>query len=587
MPGNENDEYMRIFRTAFSAFSRFFRLEYGIVFMFLVPGMQFLSVNVHAVSPGSFNSYSTLHSIGMEWDITDDADHDAVCTVVYKTNGSTVWRDALPLYRVDFAGADMVAGSIFFLDPATTYDVKLALTDPDGGDYEKIFSIQTKVIPQKPLTGNTYFVMPGTGGGTGTKADPFQGIDTAQAVAAPGDTFILLSGSYSGETEFTVSGSSSAYIVWKGAGDGTAIFETLRVNGDHIWIEGLHIEGNDYGLRTYNAPEDVVITKNTFEGCNYCIYLNHGGSGWYIADNIIKGNVEPSSGSFTGEGVELNHSNDHTVAYNSISRVADGVSYPNQNCDILGNDIFDVSDDGIEGDYGYANIRIWGNRISNALHNGISLQPMNGAPWYILRNQVAAPLESGLKFRDAVDRALIAHNTFVGWNGVLKSGSEYLINVQSNNNLYITVTPFYAWENTTGGSDNWKTDLDYDGFDWGEHVYGFKWGGSNRYEDLAEFTANTGLEPNGIQVNKNAIFNSFSIPDPPPAAMPKQYLTLKPGCNAQDAGVILPNINDGYTGPAPDLGAYEIGVPLPQYGPREENKIIVPPLIPLLLEESD
>jgi hypothetical protein len=32
--------------------------------------------------------------------------------------------------------------------------------------------------------------------------------------------------------------------------------------------------------------------------------------------------------------------------------------------------------------------------------------------------------------------------------------------------------------------------------------------------------------------------------------------------------VALPNITDGYTGRAPDLGAYEYGVPLPHYGPR-------------------
>jgi len=32
--------------------------------------------------------------------------------------------------------------------------------------------------------------------------------------------------------------------------------------------------------------------------------------------------------------------------------------------------------------------------------------------------------------------------------------------------------------------------------------------------------------------------------------------------------VVLPNINDGFTGRAPDLGAYEIDRPIPQYGPR-------------------
>jgi hypothetical protein len=45
-------------------------------------------------------------------------------------------------------------------------------------------------------------------------------------------------------------------------------------------------------------------------------------------------------------------------------------------------------------------------------------------------------------------------------------------------------------------------------------------------------------------------------------------LTLRKGSRAVDAGVVLPGITDGYVGRAPDLGAYELGAPLPHYGPR-------------------
>ena len=58
--------------------------------------------------------------------------------------------------------------------------------------------------------------------------------------------------------------------------------------------------------------------------------------------------------------------------------------------------------------------------------------------------------------------------------------------------------------------------------------------------------------------------------------IPSQYMTLKAGCGAVDAGAILPNINDGFTGSAPDLGAYELGQPLPRYGPRP----VTPPKAP-------
>ena len=43
---------------------------------------------------------------------------------------------------------------------------------------------------------------------------------------------------------------------------------------------------------------------------------------------------------------------------------------------------------------------------------------------------------------------------------------------------------------------------------------------------------------------------------------------LRPGSAAVDRGVALPNVTDGFTGQAPDLGALEVGRPLPIYGPR-------------------
>ena len=43
---------------------------------------------------------------------------------------------------------------------------------------------------------------------------------------------------------------------------------------------------------------------------------------------------------------------------------------------------------------------------------------------------------------------------------------------------------------------------------------------------------------------------------------------LKPGSAAIDHGVTLPNVTDGFTGQAPDLGALELGQTPPHYGPR-------------------
>ena len=43
---------------------------------------------------------------------------------------------------------------------------------------------------------------------------------------------------------------------------------------------------------------------------------------------------------------------------------------------------------------------------------------------------------------------------------------------------------------------------------------------------------------------------------------------LRPGSAAVDRGLVLPTITDGFTGPAPDLGALEVGQAVPVYGPR-------------------
>jgi hypothetical protein len=43
---------------------------------------------------------------------------------------------------------------------------------------------------------------------------------------------------------------------------------------------------------------------------------------------------------------------------------------------------------------------------------------------------------------------------------------------------------------------------------------------------------------------------------------------LVPGSAAVDRGVLLPNVNEGFMGRAPDIGALEVGVAVPHYGPR-------------------
>ena len=57
-----------------------------------------------SVQPGELRTYSTLHSIGIEWEVAGDANHNAKGEVRYRHAGSPAWRMALDLFRIDYSG---------------------------------------------------------------------------------------------------------------------------------------------------------------------------------------------------------------------------------------------------------------------------------------------------------------------------------------------------------------------------------------------------------------------------------------------------------------------------------------------------
>jgi hypothetical protein len=540
-------------------------------------------------TPGELRTDSTPNSISIEWDLTGDSDHDATCTVEYRQQGSDKWLEALPLFRVDYQWwyhtqradkpVNMFAGSLMFLKPDTTYEVRLDLVDSGGGKATKTVSVPTRPIPKLSQNGRTLHVVPGSGGGSGTIDDPFRGLSAAQEAAKPGDTFLLHGGDY-GKFEFDTSGKPGKYIAWKSAGDGEAVFSGIRVTASHLWLDGLHLQRKDEsnGLRASDNTTDVVIRGCQFDGFHYSITLKPTSRYWHITDNVIVGDNDPVTGGIGGEGIELHHSCGHVVAYNDISGVADGVSYPERNCDIYGNDIHDVSDDGLEPDYGRANVRMWSNRIYNYHFNALSFQPMKCGPWYFVRN-VCVGTGGTFKFR-VQDRFALINNTFVTW-GSIGNRMHHILTSYSRNNLYISADgegpiwtahdcnqPQYCLPNNY--EPTWVTDVDYDGFDWGDSSEAFRWNNNRqRFEDLQSFAEAVGIEKHGVRVRKEDIFANWSIPAEP-ARVSRQHLTLKPGSKAVDAGAVVPNISDDFVGEAFDLGAYEFGGEMPHYGPRSQ-----------------
>ena len=105
---------------------------------------------------------------------------------------------------------------------------------------------------------------------------------------------------------------------------------------------------------------------------------------------------------------------------------------------------------------------------------------------------------------------------------------------------------------------------------------------TRNFKTLKEYQEATKQDKHSVEVD----YRIFAHVEPPDKNDPQRlynpedfYFQLQPVVGgfetgqfanpAIDAGMLLPTINDDFTGAAPDLGAYERGVDVPHYGPRQ------------------
>jgi hypothetical protein len=102
---------------------------------------------------------------------------------------------------------------------------------------------------------STYYVSPtGSDSESGSQSYPFATIQHANSVVAPGDTVVVLDGTYNGNITLTASGTSGYPITYKaankwkaklvgtGSGDGSTV---IRLSGGHTIIQNFEITGTD------------------------------------------------------------------------------------------------------------------------------------------------------------------------------------------------------------------------------------------------------------------------------------------------------------------------------------------------------
>lgn len=425
--------------------------------------------------------------------------------------------------------------------------------------------------------------------------------------------------SFDGTYVLTAKGTADKPVVIRGAGDGEAIFDgagahrlfDVTATRHHIF-ENLTFRNTDIvfsaGQKEVAGASELTVRNCRMEEVGIGVTTEYAGSkNFYIADNVIIGRddryrlrgwanpgVYPPNQLHSYMAIRV-YGSGHVICHNAIAYFHDAIDVSTYGTpekepelravaiDIYNNDMHLVADDFIEADGGVHNIRIMRNRGVNAGQCGLSAQPVFGGPAYFIRNVLYhIPNGCALKFMSKPAGLYVIHNTIIAEN----RNTETFSNAHFRNNLFLGTgapgRPVAAFPIATAYST-----FDYNGYrPNGTSSNQYLWiappeGQLRDYKvtakdakgfvSLRDFFKESGLEKNGLELDYD-IFIALRAPDPqkPHAVYHASDIDfrLKPKGKAVDKGVVLPNINNQFNGKAPDLGAIEVGAPIPVYGPR-------------------
>lgn len=531
-----------------------------------------------AVTAGEITvPFPTIRNLSVEWAFTGDANANASVAARYRPKGATGWSDALPLRRVQggsnagFSWSTRFSGSVFDLQPDTDYDIELSLNDPDGGSTVRTTSARTRAVPQ-PMSGAP--VRPAT-------PATFAAVLRA---AQPGDIVELEAGRYAWP-DWSANGTPGRPIVIRSSAGAVVDGEIGLFSRSHIHLSGLVVNGR---IR-FNGSREIAITRCTvnassaFAGDGIVAYTRAENA--YIADNVVTGLTAWAAGSLgvnganLGEGIVVTGPG-HVIEHNRVRGFRDGISLMEQSeavdqfsIDIVGNEIGEAADDGIEADFCRHNCRIVRNRLTNTFV-ALSSQPSLGGPTYFVRNVAYNVSHVAFKlYRGSVGDVLL-HNTVVkGGDAFAMYPGTTVSNLYSRNNLFIGGPGGMFGGFSSGRGDVAVlgdvvlagSSLDYDAL--GSTLGTFLGTiGTERFGSPSGMRAGT-MERNGLQVDLSVFAQPVALPTAAMTTYPPADLRPAAAAVVVGAGQALPNVG-AVGGGRPSIGAYEPGVPLPVYGPR-------------------
>jgi len=364
------------------------------------------------------------------------------------------------------------------------------------------------------------------------------------------------------------SGSSNFYIAdnwFYGRNDPNHL---IGWNGPQIWSRFAGVEGQIF------PPKMASYIAVKLYGPGHVVAYN------YIADF------------HDGINVETYGNPDGSVA--TGPDIVDGPKYPPQEywdrrpvaIDFYNNYITNSHDNPIEADGSMHNIRVMRNMLINHASHAFCNQPALGGPVYWIRN-IAYNLPGGSTRLTSGSMGVIFYN-----NTILSETAGNPQNTHWRNNLMLGQNSSPMIFSVTTNTN--YTSSDYNGFRPNPGAaMSFRWNSppftvamdplgpglqpnleTRDFATLAQYSQATGQDRHSILVDYDIFMNVRRLDAQDIPSLQKLYkaedfdFRLKSGSAAVDRGIVLPNVTDGFSGTAPDLGALEVGAAVPHYGPR-------------------
>lgn len=529
--------------------------------------MRTVIVLAMATALEAAEAVATFESIGISY---SRPEAQGGCRVRYRAAGTAEWREGYPL--VYDSREKQYRGSLVQLKPATAYEIRLEA----GGETAEL---RTRTRDENFPVGKTTHLE-----GVADKTVTIREGGTANAwhlvTPPPGKKFV--------SDVFNLSD------------------HNIVVEADYVILRGLELKNAGvHGVLIREGVQNVVVEDShivgwgriggarvwgVVGGSDSAVFAERDAGGLVIQRNLIEyprgGANDWESGHPSGpQGISLVDSRGgNVIRYNTIRSSEDhgfndgiggGSNYsfkgsPNRDSDIYGNIVSHCWDDAIESEGANANVRIWSNYLHRTFVHVATAATAMG-PLYVFRNVFGLSrvshqdstggmmIKTGMNYvtigGERVSTGLgyrfIFHNTAVQPNGGLDVFSSHeLHNAVSRNNIFYARGRSYPRDAGAPPND-FKNDL----------TGGFLGGGFVRSmfrpsEALEWFLAST---MNRIQWGRVPYVRNgkeIAITDP---------MVQAPN-PAIDAGLKLPGFNDEFSGAAPDIGAFENGLPGLRFG---------------------